>query len=99
MLRTIGIGVFFSNLLEFVFLERLERRRPSAQGVVFCNTVEDMNAAIVEQGRLGDRALGRGGANIAASKRFITDLLNRFEAVAFGALVFVKRHRKDSVPH
>ena len=54
-----------------------------------------MNAAIVEQGRLGDRALGRGRANIAASKRFITDLLNRFEAVAFGALVFVKRHRED----
>jgi hypothetical protein len=33
--------------LEFVFLQRLERRGAAAQGIVFCDTVEDVNAAIV----------------------------------------------------
>lgn len=83
--------------LELVFLERLQRRRASAQRVVLGHAVKDMHAAVVEQGGLGDRALGRPGTNIAAAKRFVRDFLNRFEAMSFGAFVFVKRHEESFV--
>jgi hypothetical protein len=38
--------------LEFVFLERFEGRRAGAQGIVFGDPVEDMDTAVMEQGRL-----------------------------------------------
>ena len=84
--------------LELIFLEGFQRRRAGAQRVVFGDAVEDMNTAVMEQGRLRDRALGRTGTDTAPSERSIGDLLNRFEAVALGAFVFVKRHREDGVP-
>jgi hypothetical protein len=85
--------------LEFIFLERLERRWAGAQRVVFGDAVEDVNAAVVQQGGLGDRASGRGGADLAAPKRFVGDFLQRFEAVSFAAFVFVKRHERFSCYH
>ena len=80
------------NSLKFVFFERLERRWPAAESVVFGDAVEDVNAAIVEEGGLRDRALGAGGTERAFLQRFFCDLLDSFEAVAFRAFVFVKRH-------
>ena len=79
-------------LLELVLLEGLERRRAATQGVVAGDPVEYVNAAVVQQGRLRDCPLRRAGAAVAAFERFSGHFLNRFEAVAFGALVFVKRH-------
>jgi hypothetical protein len=40
------------SVLEFVFLERFEGRRAGAQGIVFGDPVEDMDTAVMEQGRL-----------------------------------------------
>ena len=78
--------------LELVLFEGLERRWAAAQGVVAGDPVENMNAAVVQQGRLRDCPRRRGGAAVAAFERFSGDFLNRFEAVAIGALVFVERH-------
>ncbi len=78
--------------LEFIFLERFERRRAAPQGIVAGDPVENVNAAIVQQGGLRDGALCRSGAAIAPFERFSGDFLDRFEAVAFGALVLVERH-------
>jgi hypothetical protein len=77
---------------ESIFLEGLERRGASAQGIVFSHTVEDMNTAIVQQGRLGNSPFNRGRAPLAAFERFVGDFLNRFKAVTFFALIFVERH-------
>ena len=51
-----------------------------------------MNAVVVQQGGLGHGPFGAGAAFLALLERFGADFLDRFEAVAFGALVFVKRH-------
>src|SRR5262245_55939205 len=83
--------------LEFVFLKRLERGRTGAQGVVFSHPVENVDAAIVQQGRVRDRALGRGGADFTAFEWFGGDFLDGFEAMPLGAFVFVKRHEKCSL--
>ena len=58
-----------------------------------------MNAAVVEQGRLRDRALGGSGANIAAFDRLVAYLLYRFEAMPFDAFIFVERHGEEVVPY
>jgi hypothetical protein len=81
--------------LKFVFLERLERRRAAAQGVVFRDPVKDVNAAVVQQCRLGDRAFGLGRADGTLLQWPIADLLDGLKAVAFGAFVFVKRHGRS----
>ena len=52
--------------LKFIFFKRLEGGGAGAQGVVLGDTVKNMDAAVVEQGRLRNRALGGAGANIAA---------------------------------
>jgi len=78
--------------LKLVFLKRFERRRAAAQNVVAGDTVEDMDAMVVQQGGLGHGPFGAGAALLALVERFGADFLDRFEAVAFGALVFVKRH-------
>jgi hypothetical protein len=52
--------------LEFVFFEGLQGGGASAQRIVFGDAVEDMNAAIVQQGRLGNSPLGFGRAELAA---------------------------------
>ena len=78
--------------LKLVFLKRFERRRAAAQDVVAGDTVEDMDAMVVQQGGLGHGPFGAGAALLALLERFGADFLDRFEAVAFGALVFVKRH-------
>src|SRR5581483_11795291 len=85
--------------LEFIFFERLERGGAGAERVVFGHAVEDVHAAVVQQGGLGDRALGRGGADLAAAQRLVGDFLQRFEAVSPGAFVFVKRHERFSCYH
>ena len=54
-----------------------------------------MDAAVVKQRRLGDGAFGLGRADGAPFQRPLADFLDRFEAVAFGAFVFVKRHRQS----
>ena len=54
-LRFAALGSLWLNLLsrlEFVFLERFEGRRAGAQGIVFGDPVEDMDTAVMEQGRL-----------------------------------------------
>jgi hypothetical protein len=81
-----------STDLKFVLFERFERRWASAQGVILGHSVEDVNAPIVEQGRLGNRALGYGRTDLAALDRLSGDFLNRFEVVAFSAPVFIERH-------
>ena len=78
--------------LKLVFLERLERRRAAAQDVVAGDPVEDMDTVVVQQGGLGHGAFGAGAALLTLLERFGADFLDRFEAVAFGAFVFVKRH-------
>ena len=78
--------------LKLIFLKRLERGGAVAQCVVLGHAVKDVNAAVVQQGRLRDGAFGAGGADMAFLERLVGDFLDRFEAVAFGALVFVKRH-------
>ena len=83
------------NNLELIFLERLERRWPGAESVVFCDAVEDVNAAIVKQGGLGNRPPRDGGTDRTLFQGFFADLLYGFEAVAFSAFVFVKRHRRS----
>jgi hypothetical protein len=81
--------------LKFVFLEGLERRRAAAQRVVFRDPVKDVNAAVVQQCRLGDRAFGLGRADGTLLQGPIADLLDGLKAVAFGAFVFVKRHGRS----
>ena len=81
-------------ILEFVFLEGFKRRGAATQGVVASEPVEYMDPAVVQQGGSRDRSLRRSGAAGAAFERFIRDFLNRFETVAFGALVFVERHER-----
>ena len=49
--------------LEFIFFERLERRRSGPESVVFGYAVEDVDAAVVEQGGLGYGAPGAGGTD------------------------------------
>jgi hypothetical protein len=78
--------------LEFVFFEGLQRRGASAQRIVFGDPVEDMNAAIVQQGRLGNSPFNWSRAELAAFQRFVGDFLNRFESVTFFALIFVEWH-------
>ncbi len=78
--------------LEFIFLERLKRRRSAAQSVVFGDAVEDVNTAIVEEGGLRDRAPGAGGTDRALLQRSFADLLDSFEAMSFRAFVFVQGH-------
>jgi hypothetical protein len=78
--------------LESVFFEGLEGRGASSQGIVFGDAVEDMNAAIVQQGRLGNGPFNRGRAAFAAVQGFVGDFLNRFKAVTFFALIFVEWH-------
>lgn len=85
-LRSVG------RALELVFLERLERRRSAAQDVVAGDPVKDMNAVVVQQGGLGHGPFGAGAAHLTLLKWLGADFLDRFEAMAFGALVFVKRH-------
>jgi len=58
-----------------------------------------VNAAIVEQGRLRDCPLGGAGAHIAAFERLVGYFLYRFEAMTFGAFVFVERHGEGFVPY
>ena len=55
-----------------------------------------MNAAVMKQRGLGDGAFGLGRADGALSQWSFADLLNSFEAVAFGAFVFVEGHRQSS---
>jgi hypothetical protein len=92
-----GSDLEFSSVecLEFVFLERLERGRPAAQRVVLGDAVEDVNAAIMEQGGLGDGSARDGIADRALLQRFLADLLNGFEAMSAGAFIFVKRHKRS----
>ena len=91
--RTGGPGLRSGwRALKLVLLKRLERRWAAAQDVVAGDTVEDMDAMIVQQGGLGHGSFGAGAALLALVERFGADLLNSFEAVAFGAFVFVKRH-------
>ena len=52
--------------LEFVFFEGLEGRGAGAQRIVFGDAVEDMNAAIVQQGRLGNSPFNWSRAELAA---------------------------------
>ena len=80
--------------LELIFLKRLERRGPAAQDVVAGDPVKNMNAVVVQQGRLGHRPFGAGAAFFALLERLVGDLLECFEAVAFGASVFVERHHR-----
>src|SRR5690606_1351242 len=78
--------------LEFIFLERLEGGRAASERVVPGHPVEDVNAAVVEEGRLGDRPAGGGGAHGAAPERSLANALQRLEAVTSGAFVLVERH-------
>ena len=80
------------SVLEFVFFERLQRRRAAAQDIVAGDAVEDMDAMVMQQGGLRHCPFGAGAALVALFERLVGDLLQRFEAVAVGALVFVKRH-------
>src|SRR5262245_9169311 len=82
----------FARILEFIFLEGFERRWTGAKSVVFRDSVKDVNAAVVQQRRLRDRAFGRRRADLAARQRLIADLLYGLEMVAFAALVFVEGH-------
>ena len=79
--------------LELVLLKRFERRRPAAERIVFGHAVEDMDPAVMKQGRLGDGAAGASGANRALLQGLFADFLDCLEAVAFNAFVFVKWHR------
>jgi hypothetical protein len=78
--------------LEFVLFEGLERRGASAQRIVFGDAVEDMNAAVVQQRRLGNGPFNRSRAPLATFERLVSDFLNRFEPVPFFALIFVEWH-------
>lgn len=80
--------------LEFILLERFERRGPAAQGVILGDPVENVDAAIMEQRRLRNRAPGRAGTERALLQRLFTNALNGFEAVPFGTFVLVERHRR-----
>jgi len=51
-----------------------------------------MDTVVVQQGGLGHGAFGAGAALLTLLERFGADFLDRFEAMAFGAFVFVKRH-------
>ena len=62
------------------------------QGIVFRDSIEHVNASIMQQGRLRDRPLRRMRADSATFERFVGNLLYGFEAVAFSAFVFVERH-------
>ena len=85
--------------LEFVLLERLEGGGAGAQGVVFRDSIEDVNAAIMQQRGLRDRPLRRVRADGAAFERFVGNLLYGFEAVAFCAFVFIEWHDKVGTTH
>ena len=78
--------------LEFILLQRLERGRPATKRVVLGDPIENVDAAVVEQRRPGDRALGRRRANRATFQGLSPDILDRLKAVAIGAFVFVQRH-------
>ena len=95
VLRANATSANAKSLLKFIFLKRLERRRAGAQGIVFGDTVEDVDAAVVQKRGLRDRAFGGGGTEVAALEWFGGDFLDRFEAVAFDAFVFVKRHDRS----
>jgi hypothetical protein len=68
------------------FLNDLSGRRAAAQDVVAGDPVEDMDAMIVQQGGLGHGPFGAGAALLTLLERFGADFLDRFEAVAFGAI-------------
>jgi hypothetical protein len=89
------VKVTVKGRLEFISFERLEGGWTAAEGIVLGNTVEDVNATIVQQRGLGDRAPGDGGTDRALLQRPFADLLDRFEAVAFSAFIFVERHRRS----
>ena len=78
--------------LKFILLQRLERRRPAAQGVILGDLVEYVDAAVVEQRRLGNLALGPRRADRTALQRFFVHILDGLETMAIGAFVFVQRH-------
>jgi hypothetical protein len=51
-----------------------------------------VNAAIMQQRRLGNGPFGFGGADFAALQWIIPDLLDGFEAVTSSALILIKWH-------
>ena len=78
--------------LKFILLQRLERGRPAAQGVILGDPVENMDAAVVEQRGLGNLTLGPRRADRTVLQRFLVNILDGLEAMAPGAFVFVQRH-------
>jgi hypothetical protein len=52
-------------MLKFVLLKGFERRGPGAQSIVLGHPVKNVNAAVVQQGGLGDRPFRGGAANLA----------------------------------
>jgi len=79
--------------LEFVFFERSQRGGSAAQDIVFGLAVEDVDAAVVQQGGAGDEAARLSRTDGALGQGFLGSLLHRLEAMATRALVFVQGHR------
>jgi len=90
--RTRVTGTSNDGTLKLVFFEGFQGRWAATQDVVAGDAVEDMDAVVVQQCGLRHRPFGPSAALVALFERFVGDLLNRFEAMAFSALVFVKRH-------
>ena len=83
---------YTGRCLEFILLQRLERGRPAAQRVIIGDPVENMDAAVVEQRGLRNLTLRPRRADRTALQRFLMNILDRLEAMAPGAFVFVQRH-------